>query len=404
MRCVSGSLTIWISILQPTLAAAQAIKPSDIIRAKREGKPLPLPKFPPAPTGTDAKSLRARLDFECGSADFSQRQQRCRDLTVQAAQAGDAKAMAELGWRYLVRETAGQPFQFQVGVVANDATALSWIQRAVEQGSPDGMAYLGWMYLVGQGVQRDLTQAQLWLRRAADARVPRAMAMIGAMELFGETRTGGGGTGEQWLRRAAEAGDRRALTLLALLLIQRGGSAIAQENPVALLNRACAGTDNWNARTTVGVFDADPLACYHLGVLYATGGLGLPQNAYQAGAAFYNVGWVGRTSDTWSGGWYQFGNGLPRQIRAAAENGRQTNAPYLASPTPDDLWTVLGKFTAVLIAVKVVQKVTGIGDSPSPQTTTDAQREEARQQRAQRETTCIMLGGTWMPLAGICVF
>jgi TPR repeat protein len=383
-RWVSGSLVFCLSIAQcSSLIAAQVrrVNPSD-----------------------NAHTLRALLDSDClHYGDLSLRDEYCKDLTLRAANLGDPKAMAEVGWRYLVRDTEGASFRFRVGLVPSNETAYSWISKAADAGSRDAMVYLGWMYQRGQGVERDLAHAQTWLRRGAEAGATRAMAMLGVMQLFGEGTAGSEAEGERWLRRAADGGDRRAMTILALLLLKRGattGQSGTDKEPVVWLNKACAGDDNWLGRTTVGIA-GDPLACYHLGVLYAAGGAGLPQNRERAGVAFYNVNWLARTSDSDSRDWYELGNGITPEIRRAAEKGRQEFRPDLdgGSGTEMNVWKLLIGVTAALM---VGQAILGGGASASP--SRDDQREEERKQLADREWACIMSGGTWMSLAHVCHF
>jgi TPR repeat protein len=403
---VSGFLVVCLPLAQSSWAAAgQDIRPSDVLRAKREGKPLPTL---PSQTGQDARSLRQAIEQTCRHyGDLALRQQRCYDLTLRAADAGDAEAMAELGWRSLEREGAPDSFQFQVRVVPHNDVAVGWIARSADEGkNRDGMTYLGWMFQRGLGVKRDPAQAQKWLRQAAEAGAPRAMALLGAMHLSGESTDGSEADGVRWLRRAVDAGDRRAMTLLALLHFKPSATAVQSatgDAPLALLNRACAGQDDWKATTTSNV-EGDPLACYHLGLLYSTGSAGVARSRERAGVAFYNVSWLARNSDTFSRDWYEVGNGLTADVRRAAEQGRREFAPHLTGGSqPDSLWTALAGFTAILVAASIVGTALGIQPG-SPSQRDEEAREERRRQRAQREAECIMLGGKWMSLAGVCHF
>jgi hypothetical protein len=156
--------------------------------------------------------------------------------------------------------------------------------------------------------------------------------------------------------------------------------------------------------TTQHAEQGDPLACYHLGVLYSTGSAGVAESRERAGVAFYNVEWVARNSDTFSRDWYEVGNGLTADVRRAAERGRREFAPHLTgSSKTDSLWTALVAFTAMLAAASVVGAALGIEPADSRQIS-DEERDAKRRRNAERETACIMMGGTWMSLSGVCHF
>ena len=76
----------------------------------------------------------------------------------QAAEAGDAHAMAHLGHMY----ASG------AGVVASNATALEWFRQAAEKNQASALYGLGYMHLSGRGVPRDARKAFKYFTLAAE--------------------------------------------------------------------------------------------------------------------------------------------------------------------------------------------------------------------------------------------
>jgi hypothetical protein len=224
------------------------------------------------------------------------------------------------------------------------------------------------------------------------------MAMLGAMPLVEETTDISPAEGEKWLRLAMGYGDRRAMTHLGIQLLKNGTPKGPPESvdSVALFNRACSGDWEWKATTTSSV-PGDPLACYHLGVLYSTGAAGLTVNRERAGVAFSNVKWLARNSDSMSRDWYEIGNGIGPEIRRAAEKGSQAFDPVRKQVSTTDIWTLLIAATAALVIGQAI--LGGGGGSPSSQ---GDQGEERRRQNANSEAMCQILGGTWIPPIGPC--
>ena len=69
------------------------------------------------------------------------------------AQAGNAQAMADLGWCYANGE----------GVKEDYLQAIKWYQKAAEKGDPSAMFNLFTMYYYGEGVKKDIGTALDWL-------------------------------------------------------------------------------------------------------------------------------------------------------------------------------------------------------------------------------------------------
>lgn len=74
------------------------------------------------------------------------------------AEAGDAKAEAELGRRYLQG----------IYVIENDKEALAWNQKAADKNNSQGEWGLGSAYWFGKGVSKDISKAIYWDQKAAD--------------------------------------------------------------------------------------------------------------------------------------------------------------------------------------------------------------------------------------------
>lgn len=80
------------------------------------------------------------------------------EYLMQAADMGDADAMAHIGHAYANG----------IAVVQNNATAKSWFVKAAEKGHPSGLLGLGVMHLTGQGTPVDHSLAAKYLTSAAD--------------------------------------------------------------------------------------------------------------------------------------------------------------------------------------------------------------------------------------------
>ena len=84
---------------------------------------------------------------------------RAVEYLLQAAEAGDAGAMAHLGHMYANGLAVPQDFQ----------KAREWFWRAGERGHPSGYFGLGFTHLTGQGAEIDFKQAFTYFRRAVES-------------------------------------------------------------------------------------------------------------------------------------------------------------------------------------------------------------------------------------------
>ena len=109
--------------------------------------------------------------YDEGSAGLPRDPAQARRLTALAAEAGDVKAMHNLG----VYSYQGE------GGPADAAAAAQWFRRAAEGGLVESQYNLGLLYQSGAGVARDPVQARHWFGRAAakgDRDARRALAAL----------------------------------------------------------------------------------------------------------------------------------------------------------------------------------------------------------------------------------
>jgi TPR repeat protein len=102
------------------------------------------------------------------------------------AEAGDAKAQAQLGRLY----HAG------LGVVSDWTVAAEWYRKAADQGNALGQFQLGQMYEIGRGdwgvnigkgLDKDLKSAFEWFEKAAQQGMPAASIKLGLAYYNGQT-------------------------------------------------------------------------------------------------------------------------------------------------------------------------------------------------------------------------
>ena len=225
-------------------------------------------------------------------------------------------------------------------------TAITRWTTFAQQGDPDSAYRLGQAYEAGQGVPRDLHQAQYWYRAAAAGGSGKAAFALGEMAESIERPDGlpqDLGIAIAWYRRALADGEPRARERLAALGAADGmapgprppapapvvttSAAVPRPipkpqppaDPATSFGRAVAtwrtrGLDGTDAATIAALALAarqgEPLAEYDLAYAYQHG-LGVPADPAQAYAWYKRAA----TSDG------------PDRLRAAAEaNGRVVGA------------------------------------------------------------------------------
>jgi len=246
----------------------------------------------------------------------------CIAAERRAAAAGDASAMGRLGWRYLERAKGGfhQEARYPAsgtGVTQNNVEAVRWLRAAAQAGDPRAMANLGFLYTQGLGgLVRNDAEAARWFQRGADAGDRRAMTGLGVMY-----QAGRGGlkrdpvSAVRWFQAAAidndplsNQGDTRAMMHLALMYLTGRGIAQSDAEAIRWLRRAAAGD---------GGVAGDATALFELGIVYATGAAGVPKNLAAAHDAWSDRG---RFDDALGAGLFELGNGTPDAVYAARDH------------------------------------------------------------------------------------
>jgi TPR repeat protein len=151
---------------------------------------------------TEALAQAATLDPDAGLAS--------RLAQVRArAEAGDLKAMFELGWMHDLPPKPGLPHDL--------AIARQWYERAAEGGFGWAQFALGHMLERADGGVRNHLGARRWYEAAAKQHLPEAQMHYARM-----LDTGRGGPADPvqaawWYEQAATQGHEKAATLLALM-------------------------------------------------------------------------------------------------------------------------------------------------------------------------------------------
>ena len=114
------------------------------------------------------ETLQVQIDGESSRIDLLN--SKMQDLLLKA-QAGDANAMARLGYAYRGGE----------GVPVDYAQAASWFQKAAQAGNPGAMTALGELYFDGNGVPKDSREAFNWFSKAAAMNDPTGLYYLAAM-------------------------------------------------------------------------------------------------------------------------------------------------------------------------------------------------------------------------------
>ncbi|MDP3899143.1 MAG: peptidoglycan-binding protein [Mesorhizobium sp.] len=125
----------------------------------------------------------------------------------EAAEAGDAKAMFEIGSRY----AEGR------GTKANLAEAAKWYERAANAGFAPAQYRIGNYYEKGTGLERDVTKAKTWYQMAAEQGNASAMHNLAVLYAMGADGTTDNESAGRWFVRAAELGVKDSQFNLGIL-------------------------------------------------------------------------------------------------------------------------------------------------------------------------------------------
>lgn len=157
----------------------------------------PMPTVPP---------INVNEIFTLGHQAFEEKDyEKALPLLRQAAEAGNADAMVDLGRMY----NRGS------GVEEDDTQAVSWFRKAAEKGHAGGQYWMGVMYRDGGGVTRDYTQAYEWFLKAADQGDANAQYAIGQFyETDNYNLPQDYNKAYEWYLKAADNGADAALVAL----------------------------------------------------------------------------------------------------------------------------------------------------------------------------------------------
>jgi TPR repeat protein len=162
--------------------------------------------------------------------------------TVLAANRGDERSQAEVGAFHLF---SASRLDLLEGASADDrmvtagwAKALSFLERAAEQGGVDAQSKCGEIYAAGdRSVPRNWTTAAKWWRKAAEAGLADGQWFIRLCSYYGRGVDRDVAQANAWFRKAAAQGDRAAVKAL-----QSGvpGSQALREGLVRFTNAGSA--------------------------------------------------------------------------------------------------------------------------------------------------------------------
>ncbi len=125
----------------------------------------------------------------------------------EAADAGDPKAIFEIGNRY----DSGR------GVAADRTVAAKWYERAAEQGFAPAQYRIGNFHEKGIGVERDVAKAKTWYQLAATQGNASAMHNLAVLFAMGTDGAVDNESAARWFVKAAELGVKDSQYNLGIL-------------------------------------------------------------------------------------------------------------------------------------------------------------------------------------------
>ncbi|MCO5160486.1 MAG: peptidoglycan-binding protein [Mesorhizobium sp.] len=125
----------------------------------------------------------------------------------EAAEAGDPKALFEIGGRY----AEGR------GTKADLAEAAKWYERAADAGFAPAQYRIGNFYEKGTGVARDVAKAKTWYQMAAEQGNASAMHNLAVLFAMGADGTTDNESAGRWFTKAAELGVKDSQFNLGIL-------------------------------------------------------------------------------------------------------------------------------------------------------------------------------------------
>ncbi len=125
----------------------------------------------------------------------------------EAAEAGDTKALFELGSRY----ADGR------GVKQDMGQASVWYGKSAELGFAPAQYRIGNLYEKALGVERDITRAKTWYQLAAEQGNASAMHNLAVLHAMGADGTPDNQSAARWFRSAADLGVKDSQFNLGIL-------------------------------------------------------------------------------------------------------------------------------------------------------------------------------------------
>jgi len=153
-------------------------------------------------------------------------------------------------WLRQSAERGYAPAQYHLGLYSTGVESVRWLLAAAEQGVSDAQCMLGLAYLEGNGVERDVRQAERWYRAAAERGDTDAQYLLGVLYLheLGEPKKAA-----HALSAAAEHGNEDAMFLLGTLY--EDGKGVPQDLETAR---------KWYEKVSTGKLDPEQHLRRHL--------------------------------------------------------------------------------------------------------------------------------------------
>ena len=152
----------------------------------------------------------------------------------------------------------GKKYYYGNGVTQDYKQAVSWYQKAAENGNVSAMINLGYCYKKGKGVFQDYEHAVSWYRKAAENGNADAMYNLGECYYYGYGVTLDYEHAVSWYRKAAENGNADAMYSLGYCYKNGEGLSQDYEHAVSWYEKS-AKKGNADAMNNLG-------CCYHKGI------------------------------------------------------------------------------------------------------------------------------------------
>ena len=206
---------------EPDLAGQQ-VPPEELVE---EASPAPSPMAPDAATETAAlpeqQSAAASPEPNPGAGSPAAESSAPATQTAiagipveagpvalrEAAEAGDAKALFEIGSRY----AEGR------GVKTDLPAAAKWYEKSAEMGFAPAQYRIGNFFEKGTGVERDIPKAKTWYQMAAEQGNASAMHNLAVLYAMGADGTADNESAARWFLQAAELGVKDSQFNLGIL-------------------------------------------------------------------------------------------------------------------------------------------------------------------------------------------